>query len=266
MALSTGDVHCCLCSRSLECVSCRYDFLGKDSEKPEHANGSAAPGKSSDERRPKEHRSSKDRDGTRDKHRDKERDRGEDGDRRDGHRSSSRDHRSHKSSRHRDERDHRSSRDRERPRDDPRDRHREDPRGQEAFKRPRTQEFLPRPPPPRFVQQVLCTPVVLCCKLLLYAYRAMADWNTKQRSSAVCACLSAPCYQQTGCVKYVLVRNRPSLQAVLGSSLTLVDPTFLRLDVQRLHHAGCRSLVLLLNMWHVQQSCFTASPAVRRSA
>lgn len=126
-----------------------YDFLGKDSEKPEHANGSAAPGKSSDERRHREHKSSRDRDGTKDRHRDKERDRGEDRDRKDGHRSSSRDHRSHKSSRHRDERDHRSSRDRERPREDPRDRQREDPRGQEAFKRPRTQEFLPRPPPPR---------------------------------------------------------------------------------------------------------------------
>ena len=135
--------------------TCRYDFLGEGSDKPEHANGSAAPGKSSDERRHREHRSSRDRDSTKDRHRDKERDRGEDRDRRDGHRSSSRDQRSHKSSRHRDERDHRSSKDRERPREDPRDRYREDFRGQEAFKRPRTQEVLPRPPPPRFVKQ--CT-------------------------------------------------------------------------------------------------------------
>lgn len=138
----------CLCV----CSARRYDFLGKDSDKPEHANGSAAPGKSSEERRHREHRSSRDRDGTKERHRDKERDRGEDRDRGDGHRSSSRDHRSHKSSRHRDERDHRSSKDRERPREEPRDRFREDPRGQEAFKRPRTQEFLPRPPPPRFVK------------------------------------------------------------------------------------------------------------------
>ena len=135
--------------------TCRYDFLGEGSDKPEHANGSAAPGKSSDERRHREHRSSRDRDSTKDRHRDKERDRGEGRDRRDGHRSSSRDQRSHKSSRHRDERDHRSSKDRERPREDPRDRYREDFRGQEAFKRPRTQEVLPRPPPPRFVKQ--CT-------------------------------------------------------------------------------------------------------------
>ncbi len=137
---------------SYRTFTCRYDFLGKDSDKPEHANGSVAPGKSSDERRHREHRSSRDRDSTKDRHRDKERDRGEDRDRGDGHRSSSRDHRSHKSSRHRDERDHRSSRDRERPREEPRDRYREDFRGQEAFKRPRTQEVLPRPPPPRLVK------------------------------------------------------------------------------------------------------------------
>lgn len=138
---------------------CRYDFLGKDTEtKPEQANGNAAPGRSLEERLHREHKSSRDRDGTRDRHRDRDshRDR-EDPDRRDKHRSSSRDHRSHKSSRHRDERDHRSSRDRDRPRDDMRDRHREDPRGQEAYKRPRMQEFVPRPAPPRYVSGIADT-------------------------------------------------------------------------------------------------------------
>ena len=126
---------------------CRYDFLGKDSDRPEQANGTAAPGKSSDERRHRDHKSSRDKD----MHRDRE-----GGDDR-GHRSSSRDHRSHRSSRHRDERDHRSSRDRERPRDDQRDRHRGDLRGPDSFKRPRVEEpFLPRPPPPRSVLSDLC--------------------------------------------------------------------------------------------------------------
>ena len=175
---------------------CRYDFLGKDTDtKPEQVNGSAAPGKSSEERRHREHKSSRDRDGTRDRHRDrdshKER---EDPDRRDKHRSSSRDHRSHKSSRHRDERDHRSSRDRDRPRDDPRDRHREDPRGQDAYKRPRMQEFVPRPAPPRYVwhcghdmqavcdrcgcdTDIVCSSIESCCilaKVLAYAIQAVA--------------------------------------------------------------------------------------------
>ena len=124
------------------CLCHRYDFLGKDSDKPEQANGTAAPGKSSDERRHRERRSSKDRDRG-DRHRERDT-----GDRRE-HRSDSRDHRSHRSSRPRDDRDHRSHRD-DRPRDD-RPRYREDPRGQDSFKRPRTQEFLPRPPPPRYV-------------------------------------------------------------------------------------------------------------------
>ncbi|KAL3132644.1 hypothetical protein ABBQ32_009168 [Trebouxia sp. C0010 RCD-2024] len=139
-----------------------YDFLGKDTEtKPEQANGNAAPGRSLEERLHREHKSSRDRDGTRDRHRDRDshRDR-EDPDRRDKHRSSSRDHRSHKSSRHRDERDHRSSRDRDRPRDDMRDRHREDPRGQEAYKRPRMQEFVPRPAPPRPAPREVTPPEV----------------------------------------------------------------------------------------------------------
>lgn len=116
----------------------RYDFLGKDTDKPDHANGTAAPGKSSDDRRHREHRSSKDRDRDRsDRHRDGDRHKDRDGRERREHRSDPRDHRS---SRPRDERDHRSSR-------DERERYREDPRGQ--FKKPRTQEFLPRPPPPR---------------------------------------------------------------------------------------------------------------------
>ena len=148
------------CLTSLFAI-CRYDFLGKDSDKPEHANGSAAPGKPSDERRPREHKSSRDRD----RHRDREDDKGH------SHRSSSRDHRSHKSSRHRDERDHRSSRDRDGRRDDPRDRYRPDPRGPDSHKRPRVDEpYLPRPPPPRFVHaatdQLFSAPVHLWLRKL----------------------------------------------------------------------------------------------------
>lgn len=132
----------CCSTWNIACF-CRYDFLGKDSDKPEQANGISAPGKSSDERRHREHKSSRDRD--RDRHRDKDRER--DGrERREGDRSS-KDHRSHRSSRPREDRDHRSSR-------EERVGYREDPRGQD-FKRPRTQEFLPRPPPPRFVK--LCS-------------------------------------------------------------------------------------------------------------
>lgn len=156
--LTVGAFTCHVCSNvSAFCCMCRYDFLGKDTDtKAEQVNGSAAPGKSSEERRHREHKSSRDRDGTRDRHRDRDSHRErEDPDRRDRHRSSSKDHRSHKSSRHRDERDHRSSRDQDRPRDDPRDRYREDLRGPDAYKRPRMQEFVPRPAPPRCVSLTL---------------------------------------------------------------------------------------------------------------